>query len=113
MKKPAASRRGEQRTAARFTTALPVSVDGSPGRTRDISTHGVYIETDLQHRLGALVNVSVEYTLHGRRQQLLCEGKVVRVDGDPQGGRVGVAARLVAPFFEGEEEVAPAPPRSA
>lgn len=113
MKKPAASRRGEQRAAARFTTALPVSVDGSPGCTRDISAQGMYFEADLQQRLGALVNVSVEYTRHGRKQRLLCEGKVVRIDADPASGRVGIAARLVAPFFDGEEEVAPAPPRKA
>ena len=44
------------------------------------------------------MNLTVEYTLQGRKRYLLCEGKVVRVE--QQGGRVGVAARLVAPFFE-------------
>jgi hypothetical protein len=91
-------RSGEQRLAERFATAMPVIVDGAPGEMHNISTQGVYFETDVEQRVGALVNFTVEYTLHGRKHRLLCEGKVVRVDR--QGERVGVAARLVAPFFE-------------
>lgn len=88
----------EQRTAERYDTSMPVSVGGMPGVTRNISARGVYFETDAAQRLGALVNFTVEYTLQGRKRYLLCEGKVVRVE--QQGDRVGVAARLVAPFFE-------------
>ena len=90
--------RREQRVTERFDTTMPVSVGGMPGVTRNISARGVYFETDVAQRLGALVNFTVEYTLQGRKRYLLCEGKVVRVER--QGGRVGVAARLVAPFFE-------------
>jgi hypothetical protein len=93
----------EQRAATRFDASLPVSIDGATGETHNISAHGVYFETDVQRRPGELVNFSLEYTLHGRRHRLLCEGKVVRVDR--HGGRVGVATRLVAPFFEATEEV--------
>lgn len=88
----------DQRMAERFDTTMPVSLGGVPGVTRNISARGVYFETDVAQRLGALVNFTVEYTLHGRKRYLLCEGKVVRVE--QQGRRVGVAARLVAPFFE-------------
>ena len=95
----------EQRTAARFDTRMPVHTEHGPGVTHDISAQGVYFETDIEPRMGALVNFHVEYTLQGRRHRLLCEGKVVRVE--PHGSRVGVAARLVAPFFDGEEEVQP------
>jgi len=63
----------------------------------------------VEPRSGALGNFSVEYTLQGRKHRLTCEGKVVRVE--TQDGKVGVAARLIGPFFEGEEEVAPAPQR--
>jgi hypothetical protein len=90
----------DQRVAPRFDATLPVTVAGMPGETHNISAQGVYFETDAQQRVGALVNFTVEYTLLGRKHRLLCEGKVVRVE--PQGGRVGVAARLVAPFFEDE-----------
>ena len=93
----------EQRAAQRFDATLPVMVAGMPGETHNISAHGVYFETDAQQRVGALVNFTVEYTLLGRKHRLLCEGKVLRVE--EQGGRVGVAARLVAPFFEDEASV--------
>ncbi|MEJ8838887.1 PilZ domain-containing protein [Ramlibacter sp. AN1133] len=93
----------EQRAAVRFDASLPVAIQGASGETHNISAHGVYFETDLPQRVGELVNFSLEYTLHGRRHRLVCEGKVVRVDR--QGDRLGVAARLVAPFFDGTEEV--------
>lgn len=94
---------GDQRAAVRFDTSLPVQIAGSEGATQNISAQGVCFETDVRQRIGALVNFSVEFTLHGRRQRLLCEGKVVRVDAN--GDRVRVAARLVAPLFESDETV--------
>lgn len=100
----------EQRAADRFQAHMPVHTEHGPGTTRDISAQGVYFETDVEPREGALVNFSIEYHLHGRRHRLLCEGKVVRVE--PHGSRIGVAARLVAPFFEGVETAVPARPRA-
>jgi hypothetical protein len=91
----------DQRAAARFDTSLPVRIEGCTGATHNISAHGVYFETDVQQRIGSLVNFTVEYTLQGQRHTLLCEGKVVRVEA--QGDRIGVAARLVTPFFAEEE----------
>jgi hypothetical protein len=84
---------------------MPVRIEGAGGQTHNISAHGVYFETDVHQRVGELVNFTVEFTLYGRKHRLLCEGKVVRVER--HGERIGVAARLVAPFFEGLEEVAP------
>lgn len=104
-----ARRAREQRAAVRFDKKMPVRTEHGAGTTHNISAQGVYFETDVEPRAGALVNFSVEYTLHGRRHRLLCEGKVVRVE--PHGGRVGVAARLIAPFFDGPETVEPAKPR--
>lgn len=100
----------EARAAVRFDTRMPVRVAHGAGTTQNISAQGVYFETDDPPHEGALVNFSVEYTLYGRKHRLLCEGKVVRVE--PLGGKVGVAARLVAPFFEAEEIAAPAPVRT-
>jgi hypothetical protein len=94
----------DQRVAERFDATMPVTVAGLPGETRNISARGIYFESDVQQRVGSLVNFTVEYTLQGRKHRLLCEGKVVRVE--QQGGRVGVAARLVAPFFEEEGSTA-------
>jgi hypothetical protein len=93
----------ELRAAARFETSLPLGLEGTLGEVHNISIHGIYFETDLQQEPGELVNFTVEYRLYGRRHRLLCEGKIVRVER--QGHRVGVAARLVTPFFEGTEEV--------
>jgi hypothetical protein len=99
----------EQRGAVRFDSQLPVHIEHGAGTTHNVSAQGVYFETDVEPRAGALVNFTIEYRLHGRRHRLLCEGKVVRVE--PRGGRVGVAARLVSPFFEREEIAEPAGPR--
>ena len=93
----------EQRSADRFETALPVAIGGSHGQTQNISATGVYFESDVRQHVGALVNFTVEFTLHGERHRLSCEGKVVRVD--EQGDRVGVAAELVAPLFGETESV--------
>jgi hypothetical protein len=93
----------EQRAAARFETSLPLVLEGTLGEVHNISTQGIYFETDVWQQPGELVNFTVEYRLYGRRHRLLCEGKIVRVQR--QGQRMGVAARLVTPFFEGAEEV--------
>jgi len=100
MAKPGTS---DQRTAVRFDASLPVALEGAAGETHNISAQGVYFETDAQQRLGELVNFTLEFTLYGQQHRLLCEGKVVRVER--QGDRIGVAARLVAPFFDDTEEI--------
>ncbi len=93
----------EQRAAVRFDTHMPVQTEHGAGTAQNISAPGIYFETDVEPHAGALVNFSIEYRLHGRMHRLLCEGKVVRVE--QHGERVGVAARLVAPFFDAPEDV--------
>lgn len=88
----------EQRRADRFDTDMPVHVAGSVGQAHNVSAQGIYFETEIRQEPGSLVDITLEYTLYGRRQRLLCEGKVVRVE--PRGERLGVAARLLAPFFD-------------
>jgi hypothetical protein len=101
MESPAAQ---DQRSAVRFDKTMPVRIDGAHGETLNISAHGVYFETDIPQQPGALVNFTVEFQMRGRTHRILCEGKVVRVE--QQGTRIGVAARLVAPFFDESEEIA-------
>jgi hypothetical protein len=103
MNKQRQQRGSEQREAVRFDTHLPVRLEGDQGVSHNISTSGIYFETDVPHELGALVNFTVEFQLYGQRHRLLCEGKVVRVQA--QGTRIGVAARLLAPFFAGQDQV--------
>lgn len=93
----------DQRNAVRFDTSMPVQMEDSTGETVNISAHGIYFETDVQQRIGSLVNFTVEFTLYGQKHRLLCEGKVVRVE--TQGERIGVAARLVTPLFAEEETI--------
>jgi hypothetical protein len=93
----------DQRHAMRFDASLPVRISGTGGETVNISAQGVYFETDVEQRVGSLVNFTVEFTLYGEKHRLLCEGKVVRVE--PQGERVGVAARLLAPLFAEDETI--------
>jgi hypothetical protein len=97
MPRQAVRRPRDQRAAARFHTAMPVRMEDGAGETQNISAQGIYFETDVEQRIGSLVNFTVEYTLYGQKHRLLCEGKVIRVE--PHGNRIGVAARLVAPFF--------------
>ncbi|MBK6006569.1 PilZ domain-containing protein [Ramlibacter ginsenosidimutans] len=99
----------EQRASVRFDTRMPVQLAGGTGTTHNISARGVYFETDVQPVPGALVDFTIEYHLRGRMHRLLCEGKVVRVEA--QARKTGVAARLIGPIFDSEEDVAPAPPR--
>ena len=97
-----AARRGrEQRAFVRFDKQMRVRTEHGAGSTHNISAQGVYFETDGEPRPGALVDLFIEYTLDGRPRLLLCEAKVLRVE--PKGGRTGVAARLLSPFFAGEE----------
>ena len=92
----------EQRASVRFDTALPVRLQDAAGETHNVSAQGIYFETDVPQAVGALVNFTLEFRQYGRTHRMLCEGKVVRVE--PRQGRVGVAARLVTPFFAGFEE---------
>ena len=92
----------DQRASVRFDTVMPLDVQGIEGWTRNISSSGVYFETDASQEIGSLVNLKIEFTLEGKRHQLLCEGKVVRVD--QQNDRIGVAARLLTPFFSSADE---------
>lgn len=112
MPKQAQAGTADQRSAVRFDAAMPVQIDGALGRTQNVSASGVYFETDVRQKVGSQVNFTVEFTLHGQRHRLLCEGEVVRVD--EHDGRIGVAARLEEPFFDAVEDVvvrSPAAPR--
>ena len=95
----------ERRTARRYDLSLPViirvPVEKEPasrnGKTRDISTRGVYFTID--EDLGAGAELDITLTLpaevtRGSEVFIRAMGKVVRVDKRPENGstRVGVAA---------------------
>jgi c-di-GMP-binding flagellar brake protein YcgR len=95
----------ERRTARRYDLSLPVIIripvedEGSSrrGKTRDISTRGVYFTIDQD--LGAGAELDITLTLpsevtRGSEVFIRAIGKVVRVDKKPESGssRVGIAA---------------------
>lgn len=95
----------ERRAARRYDLSLPVIIrvpvdrDASSrnGRTRDISTRGVYFtfETDLEPgtELDITLTLPAEIT-RGTEVFVRAQGKVVRVEKKPENGteRTGIAA---------------------
>ncbi len=95
----------ERRAARRYDLSLPViirvpiSKEASPrnGKTRDISTRGLYFTID--HDLSAGAELDITLTLpaeitRGTEVFVRAQGKVVRVERKPDSGgeRIGVAA---------------------
>jgi len=95
----------ERRVARRYDLSLPIviripaerSADLQEGKTRDISTRGLYfvIEQDLSagSELDITLTLPAEIT-HGTEVFVRAQGKVVRVDRRMEDGnvRMGVAA---------------------
>ncbi len=95
----------ERRAARRYDLSLPVIIRvpidketaSRSGKTRDISTRGVYFTID--HDLSAGTELDITLTLpaeitRGTEVYVRAQGKVVRVERQLEGGseRVGVAA---------------------
>jgi len=86
-------RRSDRREAERFGAAMPVSVDGEPATTRDLSASGLSFLSERSYEAGARVEVIIEYLLDGHHYPLRCEAEVVRSVPAEGGFRVG--ARLM------------------
>jgi len=85
----------ERRRAQRYRLAAPVGLqDGSTGMTRDISTEGIYFETERGHSIGDTVNLSVELG----EASIQCEGRVVRLEQVE--GKFGIAVDLTSYRFD-------------
>lgn len=95
----------EQRTERRYGLALPIIIrTGSEkrsflhtGKTRDLSTSGVYFMIDQKLIPGAEIDITitmVSEVSHGSNISVRAKGRVVRVDKKPanSSSRVGVAA---------------------
>ncbi|MEJ8838886.1 PilZ domain-containing protein [Ramlibacter sp. AN1133] len=85
--------RSERREAERFGAAMPVSVDGAPATTQDLSASGLSFLSDRAYEAGARVQVVIEYLLDGHQYPLRCEAEVVRSEPAEGGFRIG--ARLL------------------
>ncbi len=95
----------ERRTARRYDLSLPVIIRvpvekemaSRNGKTRDISTRGVYFTIDQDMGAGAELDITLTLpseVTRGSEVFIRAMGKVVRVDKKPDNGsaRVGVAA---------------------
>jgi c-di-GMP-binding flagellar brake protein YcgR len=95
----------ERRTARRYDLSLPViirvpvdtEISSHSGKTRDISTRGVYFTLDDDFETGAELDITLTLpseVTRGSEVFIRATGKVVRVDKRPDHGssRVGVAA---------------------
>jgi PilZ domain len=95
----------ERRTARRYDLSLPViirvpvdkEVSSRNGKTRDISTRGVYFTIDQDLGPGAELDITLTLpaeVTRGSEVFIRAMGKVVRVDKKPESGsaRVGIAA---------------------
>jgi hypothetical protein len=80
--------------AKRYQLTVPVTLGEGTGVTRDLSTTGLFFETERAHSLGETVGLSAD--LDG--STLRCEGSVVRVE--QINGRYGVAVALTSFRFD-------------
>ena len=90
----------EKRKTMRFHMNLPIELKNGKGVTRDISTKGVYFETDQPLSVGEPVEFSMAmlYAVAGSSVRLRCQGTVLRVE--PTSSGIGVAAALTSHSFE-------------
>jgi len=83
----------EHRQAARYALDMPVMLNGSPSRSRDLSSTGVFVLLDEEP--DDLTTISLEMTLPtetGQPLKFVGVGNVVRVER--QGDQVGLAVSL-------------------
>lgn len=89
----------KQRSEPRERVDLPLQLgDGHAGVARDISASGIFIETDSEQCMGGLVDVEIDLDTPGGPIKLKAQGRIVRIES--QGGRNGVAVKLVASRLE-------------
>ena len=79
-----------ERGAKRYQLTLPVRIGEGTGITRDLSTSGVFYETEKPHTLGETVGLAADF--EGCTLQF--EGSVVRVER--ANGHFGVAVALTS-----------------
>jgi len=83
----------ERRRGQRFKLALRVQLNDGIGMTRDISTSGIFFETENAHSIGDTIRLFLNF----EHETLQCEARVVRVE--PRNGQFGVAVELTSYVF--------------
>jgi PilZ domain len=83
----------ERRRGQRYKLALPVQLSDGIGITCDVSTSGIFFETESAHSIGDTIRLSLNF----QHETLQCEARVVRVE--PRNGQFGVAVELKSYVF--------------
>jgi hypothetical protein len=83
----------ERRKGKRFKFALRVQLNDGIGTTCDISSSGIFFESDRAYAIGETLQLS----LHFEHETLQCEARVMRVE--PRNGQFGVAVELTSYGF--------------
>ena len=85
----------ENRRGERMSVTRPVRLGSRTGITRNISTSGIFFETDVDYAPGSEIIFAIELDGPAERNLILrCRGMVVRVEH--RAGKVGVAVEIVA-----------------
>jgi hypothetical protein len=84
----------EKRREERMSATRPVRLDRGTGVTRNISTSGIFFETDVHYTPGSEINFAIELDgPQGKKVMLRSRGEIVRIE--LRGGKVGVAVKIV------------------
>jgi Tfp pilus assembly protein PilZ len=83
----------ERRRGQRFKLALAVQLNDGIGTTCDISTSGIFFETESAYSIGDMIRLFLNF----EHESLQCEAHVVRVE--PRNGKFGVAVELTSYVF--------------
>ena len=79
----------------RIPGRLPVEVlnDDARGVTRDLSSAGVFFETDKDYHVGSAITLTIDFE-SDPRARIRCAGTIVRVE--ERGSKLGVAVHVNA-----------------
>jgi PilZ domain len=83
----------ERRKGERFKLALPVQLNDGAGMTRNISTSGIFFETESACSIGDMIRLFLNF----EHETLQCEARVVRVES--HNGQFGIAVELKSYVF--------------
>jgi hypothetical protein len=93
----------DKRLEERMSATRPVQLDRGTGVTRNVSTSGVFFETNEDYAEGSEITFAIELDgPQGEKLMLRSRGQIVRVER--LDGRVGVAAKVVTSQLESGAE---------
>ena len=85
---------GERRRGNRFNLSLPVELKDGTGTTRDISSSGIFFETDKVLSVGEIIDLCVVF----HDSTIQCKGLIVRVENFDD--NLGIAVEFTSYGFQ-------------